>query len=451
MKIFKSNIALAFISFLLSAGIVGAGAWILSQNSQNIPIIQNLNPVKQDKIINKPDKETILLLGKGGESQADGGNLTDTIMIAQILNSEKQINLISIPRDFLIFYEEGYYSKINSIYARELSSGKTEAEAVKSLQDKITEITGINFDYYAEVDFTGFVKVVDKIGGVEVDVTEAIDDPYYPGPNYSYQRFTLPAGIQTLNGETALKYARTRYTSVGGDLDRSRRQQQILGNLKDRIFSLNPILDAPKIVSLLGIARETIKTDLSLTDMKSLYDTYQDSKDYTMKSLVIGNNLLTGNIKEGFRQFGTARGYVLEPRIGEKNYLEIQEEIANIFDIAKYEERLSNLRKNKFKLDIILAETLTKAEQVHIQEFLQARGFVVKVINSNQLDTIPVENTLYLGTNPYQQNQTESSSEIENINISKDYIQSIFKPNLDTQLTLSKDIPILYIAKPLKF
>lgn len=451
MKILKSNIALAFISFLLSAGIVGAGAWILSKNSQNIPIIQSLSPVKQDKTINKPDKETILLLGKGGESQVDGGNLTDTIMIAQILNPEKQINLISIPRDFLVFDEEGYYSKINSVYARELSSGKTEAEAVKSLQDKITEITGISFDYYAEVDFAGFVKLVDKVGGVEVDVTEAIDDPYYPGPNYSYQRFTLLAGLQTLDGETALKYARTRYTSVGGDLDRSRRQQQILGNLKDRIFSLNPILDAPKIVSLLGIARETIKTDLSLNDMRSLYDTYQDSKDYTMKSLVIGNNLLTGNIKEGFRQFSTARGYILEPRIGEKNYLEIQEEIANIFDIVKYEEKLTNLRKNKSELDIIWGEDLTKIEKTQIQEFLQARGFIIKVIDSNKLDNIPTDNTLYLGTNPYQQNQTDPSSEIEAVNIYKEYIQDIFKPNLDTKLVLSKDIPILYIAKSLKF
>jgi len=450
MSIIKSNIGLAFISFLLSAGIVGAGALVLSQNSQNIPIIRSLSPIKQEKNINKSDKETILLLGKGGEKH-DGGDLTDTIMIAQILNSEKQIHLISIPRDFLVFDEEGYYRKINSVYSHTLSQGKTETEAIKTLQDKITEITGISFDYYAEVDFAGFVKVVDKVGGVEVDVTEAIDDQYYPGPNHSYQRFTLPAGLQTLNGETALKYARTRYTSVGGDLDRSRRQQQILGNLRDRVFSLNPIFGAPQIVSLLGIARETIKTDLSLADMKSLYDTYQDSKDYTMKSLVIGNNLLTGNLKEGYRQFGTARGSILEPRISEQNYLEIQEEIANIFDIAKYEERLANLRKNKFELDIILAETLTKAEQVHIQEFLQARGYIIKVIEGNKLDTIPTANTLYLGDNPYQQTQADTYSETLNSNISKDYIQFIFKPNLDTQLILNKNIPSLYIAKPLKF
>lgn len=450
MKIIKSNIGLAFLSFLLSAGIVGAGSWFLSQNSQNIPMIQNLNPVKQEQSINKPDKETILLLGKGGEKH-DGGDLTDTIMIAQIINPEKQINLISIPRDFLVFDDKGYYSKINSVYINAINQGKNQEEAIKSLQDKITEITGINFDYYAEVDFAGFVKVVDKVEGVEVDVTEAIDDPYYPGPNYSYQRFTLPVGLQTLDGETALKYARTRYTSIGGDLDRSRRQQQILGNLKDRIFSLNPILDAPKIISLLSIARENIKTDLSLTDMKSLYDTYQDSKDYTMKSLVLGNSLLTGNIKEGYRQFGSARGYILEPRIGEQNYIEIQEEISNIFDIAKYEEKLVDLRKNKFELEIIWGNNLTKIEKTHIQEFLESRGFIIKVMDSNKLDTIPNENTLYLGTNPYQQNQTEASSEIENNNLSKEYLQDIFQPSLDTQVSLIKDIPILYITNPLKF
>jgi LCP family protein required for cell wall assembly len=450
MKIIKSNIGLAFLSFLLSAGIVGAGALFVSQNSQNIPIIQNLNLGKQEQSINKPDKETILLLGKGGEKH-DGGDLTDTIMIAKILNPEKQINLISIPRDFLVFDDKGYYSKINSVYINAINQGKNQEEAIKSLQDKITEITGINFDYYAEVDFAGFVKVVDKVEGVEVDVPEAIDDPYYPGPNYSYQRFTIPVGLQTLDGETALKYARTRYTSIGGDLDRSRRQQQILGNLKDRIFSLNPILDAPKIVSLFSIARENIKTDLSLTDMKSLYDTYQDSKDYTMKSLVVGNNLLTGNIKEGYRQFGSARGYILEPRIGEQNYLEIQEEILNINDVTQYQDKLSNLRKNKFELEIIWGNNLTKIEKTHIQEFLESRGFIIKVIESNKLDTIPNENTLYLGTNPYQQNQTEASSEIENNNLSKEYLQDILKPSLDTQVSLIKDIPILYITNPLKF
>jgi LCP family protein required for cell wall assembly len=444
MRIFKSNIVVAISAFFLSATIVGAGAWFFSQNSQKIPIIQSLNPIKTDKIINKPDKETILLLGKGGENH-DGGDLTDTIMIAQILNPEKQINLISIPRDFLVFDDKGYYSKINSVYVNAINQGQTKIEAIKSLQNKLTEITGIEFNYYAEIDFAGFVKIVDKIGGIEVDVTEAIDDPYYPGPNYSYQRFTLPAGVQILDGETALKYSRSRYTSVGGDLDRSRRQQQIISSMKDKVFSLNPILDAPTIVSLLGIARETIETDLALTDMKNLYDTYQDSKDYTLKSLVVGNDLLTGNIKEGYRQFGSTRGYILEPRIGEKNYLEIQEQIANIKDIPQYEEKLANLNKNKFDIELIISNNINKSESEHIQEFLKARGFNIKLINANTLNNKPDTNTFYLGDNPYNQDATSSN------NISIDYIKDIFKPSIDNQLTLTKDVPILYIANTLIF
>jgi len=445
MKIFKSNIGIAFLSFCLSASIVGAGAWFLSTNSQNIPIIQDLNLDKQDKVINKPAKETILLLGKGGEKH-DGGELTDTIMIAQILNSEKQIHLISLPRDFLVFDEKGYYSKLNSVYVNALNTGKTNEEAIKVLQSKITEITNITFDYYAEIDFAGFIKIVDKVGGVEVDVKEVIDDPYYPGPNYSYQRFTIQPGIQTLDGETALKYARSRHTTVGGDLDRSRRQQQILGNLKDKVFSLNPILDSPTIISLFGIAREAIKTDLSLMDIKSFYDTYKDSKDYTLTSLVIGNDLLKGNIKEGYRQFGSNRGYILEPRLSEKNYLEIQEEIENIKDIPKYQEKLSNLNKDKFDLEIVFSDNISKTEINHIQEFLKSRGFNIKVNNSNLLGIKTDQTTFYIGNNPYNE------SNIDNGNIVyKDYIKDIFKPNIDTSFNLTEDIPILYISNTLKF
>lgn len=441
----KSNIVLAIVSFVISALAVGGGAFVMSKYSQDIPIIQNISGDKEEKVVDKPEKETILLLGKGGENH-DGGDLTDTMMIAQILNKEKKINLISIPRDFLVFDEKGYYSKLNSIYVSNINQGKTEEESIKALQDKITEITGIGFDYYAEIDFKGFVSLVDTIGGVEVDVKEAIDDPSYPGPNYSYQRFTLPAGIQTLDGETALKYARSRHTSVGGDLDRSRRQQQILGNVKDKVFKLNPVLDAPKILSILGIARESLKTDLSLGDMKGLYDTYQDSKDYTMQSLVVGKNLLTGNIKEGYRQFGSARGYILEPRIGEQNYLEIQEEIANINDIPAYETKLESLSDSNYTLDIAWDSNITAIEKKHIQDFLKARGFVIKVVDPSQLDTIPTTNTLYLGNNPY--NQTEDNT---NTDISKQYIQDIFKPSIDTQVTLYKNIPLLYIVTPLKF
>lgn len=442
----KNTILLAATAFLLASSIVGVGAWAVLNYAQDIPLIQSINPNKQEQVKQKPDKETILLLGAGGKNH-DGGGLTDTIMIAQILNKEKKIHLISLPRDMLVFDKKGNYSKLNAVYIDAIAEGKTESESIIILQDKITEITGITFDHYAEVDFDGFVSLVDKLEGIEVDVKEIIDDPYYPGPNYSYQRFTIQPGVQTLNGETALKYARSRYTSKGGDLDRSRRQQQILSNVKDKIFNLNPILDAPKIVSLLGIAKDSLKTDLSLKDMKDFYDTYKDSNDYTINSLVIGQNLLTGNMKEGYRQFGANRGYIIEPRIGEQNYLEIKEEIANINDMTLYQDKITSLTKEKSQLDIIWGEDITSVQKQHIQEFLEARGFILKVLNLNvsPLSSSPNSNTLYTGNNPF--NTTEDTE----VNIANEYIKSVFKADIDNTVILEKDIPILYINSNIVF
>lgn len=443
----KHTVLLAAIAFLLASSIVGVGAWALSNYTQDIPLIQSINPNKQDQEKQKPDKETLLLLGAGGKNH-DGGGLTDTIMIAQILNKEKKIYLISLPRDMLVFDKKGTYSKLNAVYIDAIAEGKTEAESIQVLQDKITEITGITFDHYAEVDFQGFVSLVDTLDGIEVDVKEAIDDPYYPGPNYSYQRFTIQPGLQTLNGETALKYARSRYTSKGGDLDRSRRQQQILSNVKDKIFELNPILDAPKIVSLLGIAKDSLKTDLSLTDMKDFYDTYKDSKDYVITSLVIGQNLLTGNMKEGYRQFGTNRGYIIEPRIGEQNYLEIKEEIVNINDITAYQDKITSLAKAKSQLNIIWGDDITTTQKKYIQAFLEARGFTLQVLSSSNssLSSIPNINTLYIGNNPY--NSTTDGTEP---NIANEYIKSVFKADMNTTFPLDNNIPILYIASDIIF
>ena len=445
----KHTVLLAAIAFLLASSIVGVGAWAVSNYAQDIPLIQNINPKKQqDATKQKADKETILLLGAGGKNH-DGGGLSDTILIAKVVKKEKQIHLISLPRDMLVFDKKGVYSKLNAVYIDAIAEGKTEAEAIKELQDKITEITGITFDHYAEIDFQGFISLVDKLGGIEVDVKETIDDPYYPGPNYSYQRFIIQSGIQTLNGETALKYARSRYTSKGGDLDRSRRQQQILKNVKDKVFSLNPILDAPKIVSLLGITKDSLKTDLSLTDMKDFYDTYKDSKDYTINSLVIGQNLLTGNMKEGYRQFGTNRGYIIEPRIGEQNYLEIKEEIININDINTYQEKVKNIINAKSQLNMIWGETITPIQKKHIQEFLEARGFTLKVLSSSStlLSSNPKTNTLYTGNNPYN-TETDKTTDL---NISNEYIKSVFKADINATVSLDNNIPILYIASDIIF
>jgi anionic cell wall polymer biosynthesis LytR-Cps2A-Psr (LCP) family protein len=131
----KNTILLAAIAFLLASSIVGVGAWAVSNYAQDIPLIQNINPNQQEQVKQKPDQETLLLLGAGGKNH-DGGGLTDTIMIAQILNKEKQIHLISLPRDMLVFDKNGNYSKLNAVYIDAITGGKTDTEAIKVLQDK---------------------------------------------------------------------------------------------------------------------------------------------------------------------------------------------------------------------------------------------------------------------------------------------------------------------------
>ena len=222
-----------------------------------------------------------------------------------------------------------------------------------------------------------------------------------------------------------------------------------MSNVKDRIFSLNPILDAPKIVSLLGIAKDSLKTDLSLMEMKDFYDTYKDSKDYTINSVVIGQNLLTGNMKEGTRQFGANRGYIIEPRIGEQNYLEIKEEIININDITAYQEKITKLIKVKSQLNIVWGDTITPIQKKHIQEFLEARAFTITALSSSStpLSRNPNTNTLYTGNNPYNTN----ADNVTEPNISNEYLQSVFKADINTTVSLDTNVPILYISSDIVF
>jgi len=104
---------------------------------------------------------------------------------------------------------------------------------MKVLEEKIEEITGEKIDYYVNLDFEGFIKIVDLVDGVDVSVEENLVDYDYPNGRGGYTTFVLRKGNWTLDGETALKYARSRHST--SDFDRSLRQQQIISALKKKI------------------------------------------------------------------------------------------------------------------------------------------------------------------------------------------------------------------------
>lgn len=202
-------------------------------------------------------RTNILLVGTGGEGH-DGANLTDTIIVASIDYDNKVVPMLSIPRDFYIMDRQ---QRINSVYDTEMRiEGKDDG--IDTLKEIIEDITNLDIQYYAKVDFNGFVQIVDALGGVDVYVENPIYDPYYPkGETIYFETFSLDPGWQTLDGETALKYARSRKTT--SDFDRAKRQQQLLFALKEKALNLEILTNAGKIGDIYDSVDASIETNLS--------------------------------------------------------------------------------------------------------------------------------------------------------------------------------------------
>lgn len=178
--------------------------------------------------------------------------------------------MLSIPRDLYVEIPAGRTSsrgKINEVYFRSLKNSTPE-EAMQALEDKVTEITGEPIDRYLNIDFAGFKKFVDVLGGIEVDVPEDIVDYEYPDNNWGYQTFRIKKGFQQLDGTTALKYVRSRHST--SDFDRSARQQLVLKAIKDKLFSLDALTSPSKLSSLYSAVTSHIKTNVSFDEMLEL-------------------------------------------------------------------------------------------------------------------------------------------------------------------------------------
>jgi len=260
---------------------------------------------------------TILALGRPGQGYS-GGNLTDTILLIHIdpTNEQKAV-LISLPRDFLVKTSTGRLTKINSLYS---------FASIDGLAEKITEITGLDINHYIIVDIVVVKEIITLVDGLNVFVPQDIDDPTFPGPNHSYDTFKLKAGWRYLDGDTALRYIRTRYTSPNGDFDRMARQQQIIQLLKRKVLSLNLLWDLPTYLKLYDTLQEHIETDLSVLDITSLWHTTKEIQPNKITSVVIDKKE-TGLLRGDQVLFGSQKASVVYPREGQENYNKIREYI----------------------------------------------------------------------------------------------------------------------------
>lgn len=280
------------LGFLTVKGVAGA---IMSGNPFSLRQIV-LSAVSQTVKTDANGNTNVLLLGIGGEGH-DGTNLTDTIMIASIDNSNKSIAMLSTPRDLYVNnLDVGWGSKLNGVYQFILDKHEDKDEAMKALIAQMESLYDVKIQYYAKVDFKGFVEVVDALDGIEVSPEENLIDPFYPAPDGSsatYDPLYIQAGTQTLDGKTALKYARSRETT--SDFERARRQQEILVSMKDKALSLGFLLNPLKIKNLFSAISNNFETNMTTSEMIYLAKiSEQFNKDSILREVISDQAYKTG-------------------------------------------------------------------------------------------------------------------------------------------------------------
>lgn len=295
----------------------------------NSPIIKRL---KENQRIN------VLLIGFGGPGH-DGGYLTDTLQVMSFDPKTGGVTLISVPRDLWIQIPQyqgrgGYWGRINEVYTvgmgnvdrSDMNVPYSKHDAGGQLAMKaVSQVLGIPLDYWVSLDFVGFRRFIDAIGGVNVNVERAFTDTEYPNNDDadidpSYRTVHFDAGVQHMNGETAITFARSRHAPEdGSDFGRARRQQLLMSAVKDQIVSVETI---PKLFGILDALEGHIRMSFSFAEAKDLLGWGQEqagnNRKFAISSGVIDSNrLLYGAVSSG----GAS---ILLPRAGQGNYNEIQ-------------------------------------------------------------------------------------------------------------------------------
>lgn len=324
------------------AVIIYAVWWFFTSSGSNaFELVFNKNQIEQTE-----GRVNVLLLGNAG-GKHDGASLTDSIIIASYNTETNKATLFSIPRDLWL---DNAGAKINTVYQQ---GRKETGNGLKYSEEKIGEIMGLQIHYGVRLDFNGFAKAIDLVEGVEVDVPKTFDDFNYPiegkeddlcglvekeveikkgqlkllnlPANTPTQPGTEPdkikikalvneedkiateaadfacrfehvhfeAGKMKMDGETALKFVRSRHgtNGEGSDFARSRRQQLVLNGFRTKVLSLETLLDPGKLFGLAATFGESFETDIAKDKFLHFFN--------LAKKLESTENIVLGDLGKG--------------------------------------------------------------------------------------------------------------------------------------------------------
>ena len=267
----------------------GPGAPLASQPTSASP---SPSPTLNADLLGR--RLTVLVIGidvNAKRAAAGAGVNTDSLMLASINEDQTELTMVSVPRDMTnIPMPDGstWERKVNAIEAE---------QGVDTLVDAMSRFFDVPIDYYVQVDMDDLVKLVDAVGGVEVNPKQALNDPTV--------HLDIPAGRQTLDGKTALAYSRTRH--IDEDYGRARRQQEVLLELVSRLVDPKTDVDVTSLLDGLS----SLKTDLPLDDLPTLIEIGRRAQSADVSRQVMGPPRFVSF--EGDR--GDGRGYLVEPNI----------------------------------------------------------------------------------------------------------------------------------------
>lgn len=283
------------------------------------------------ELLKNENKVNVLILGKAG-GKHDGPDLTDTIIFSSIDADKNKVVLVSIPRDLWSYDLSG---KVNTAYS--VGEEARRDGGLKLSKSVIGKIVGQKIDYAVVIDFSGFERTVDLLGGIDIDVERTFDDYEYPITGREndlcdnkeediprlatassqldafpcrYEHIHFEAGPNHLDGEMALKFVRSRHAqgAEGTDFARSQRQEKVINAIKEKILSLNLILNPTKAIGLYGTVKDSIHTDIKSSEFDDFIKLAQKLRSARIQSGVID----IGNGEEA------RRGFLMHPQISKE-------------------------------------------------------------------------------------------------------------------------------------
>jgi polyisoprenyl-teichoic acid--peptidoglycan teichoic acid transferase len=220
---------------------------------------------------------------------------TDTMMLVSFDPQSDTVAILSIPRDLYVVIPGRERDRINTAFVYG-SAGNNPAGGAELAMRTVEQNLGVPVNYYIAIDFSAFVRAIDAIGGIHVNVPYTIDDPTYPDMNYGYDPLYIPAGLRHFNGEMALKYARTR--KQDNDFERARRQQQVVLAARSQVVSLGVtgfIQQAPVLYQQFSAG---VRTDMSLEQLIRLAQSLSETPTENIRNEVLDYNYVSSFTNE---------------------------------------------------------------------------------------------------------------------------------------------------------